>query len=393
MEFFWAISVQINYDKLNYYKLLKKKFLLFILDKLGYTEHNKLLLTNNTVQYFDRIQQILNCNKTDYMKEKELNQIENDIELYNPIFPDKTYTHIDIKNIKKMKSASNPIICPMVNDNNNDNIMYKNENLLKDQIIVKIIKLIDIILKREEKLDLDIIKYNVIPTSNLSGFVEIVPESTTVYNILEKHQYSIQNFIIEHNKNKTVTEIRNKFTKSTAAYCIISYILGIGDRHLDNIMISKSGALFHIDFGYILGCDPKYASNNIKITHDILDAMGGINSSDYVMFQQLCSQIYNCLRRHTNLFMNLLLMLLDFDTFITRDNLIKEIIKRFEPGENIMQANIHINNIMNYSKDTYEHKVVDFVHKSFKENNTLSTLGSIINVATNSGSYIYNKII
>ena len=135
--------------------------------------------------------------------------------------------------------------------------------------------------------------------------LEIVPNSKTI-NEIYKSDFTIQNYIMENNKNSRIQDLRKRFTLSCAAYCVISYLLGIGDRHLDNIMITQSGLLFHIDFGFIMGNDAKILASEIRITPDMIDAMGGVKSDNFKLFKNICTKTYNCLRRYVNLFITML---------------------------------------------------------------------------------------
>lgn len=42
---------------------------------------------------------------------------------------------------------------------------------------------------------------------------------------------------------------RNEFTRTTAVISIVGYILGLGDRHGENILLdSTNGGVVHVDF-------------------------------------------------------------------------------------------------------------------------------------------------
>lgn len=100
-------------------------------------------------------------------------------------------------------------------------------------------------------------------------------------------------------------EALETFVRSCAGYCVMTYILGVGDRHLDNLMMAPDGRLFHIDFGYILGNDPKPFPPPMKLCKEMIEAMGGADSALYVRFRMLACEAYNILRKSSDLIMSL----------------------------------------------------------------------------------------
>ena len=136
-------------------------------------------------------------------------------------------------------------------------------------------------------------------------------------------------------------------------------------------MLTSTGYLFHIDYGYILGSDPKFMAPEIRITPEMVDALGGFDSKYYQLFKTLCSKAYNCLRRHANLFIELLSMLYKLKPEIdngkfTKEKVKEQIMKRFIPNENYQEAKLKfITQVENSHTSSYRSSFyIDFFHKS-----------------------------
>ena len=91
-------------------------------------------------------------------------------------------------------------------------------------------------------------------------------------------------------------DVMDTYVKSCAGYSVITYILGVGDRHLDNLLLHQSGAFFHCDYSFLLGSDPKkYVP--LRITEDMVHGMGGVESDNYAKFLSMASAAFLALRR------------------------------------------------------------------------------------------------
>lgn len=195
-------------------------------------------------------------------------------------------------------------------------IMFKKgDDLKQDQLIMQMFSLMDTLLK-QVNLDLKLLTYKILALSQDMGIMEFVLNSDAVSGINKKYNNDIQAFLKEKNPDPNgpygmTKECMDNWVKSCAGCCVTTYILGIGDRHLDNLMIKENGQLFHIDFGYAFGNDPKPLPPPFRLTNNMIDAMGGQNSEHYSRFKSFCYQAFNWLRKSANLILNLLSLMGD----------------------------------------------------------------------------------
>ena len=129
-------------------------------------------------------------------------------------------------------------------------------------------------------------------------------ESLRRVNCNEASSNPIQDFLRAFHYNPNDPYMIRKsnmetYVKSCAGYCAITYILGVGDRHLDNLLLHPTGHFFHCDYSFILGHDPKKYLP-LRITEDMVNGMGGRESDNYAMFLSLTCAAFLTFRRPEN---------------------------------------------------------------------------------------------
>lgn len=262
-------------------------------------------------------------------------------------------------------------------------IMVKEgDDLRQDQLVLQLIILMDSILKKYG-LDMQLTTYQVIAMSTNDGMVEFVPDAANLSSVLKDHNNDIQQFFRAHhplpaegghsseppgpgNSYGIRPEVLENFIRSSAGYCVITYILGIGDRHLDNLMVTPDGRLFHIDFGFILGKDPKPFPPPMRICKEMVEGMGGNSSPGYQSFKSKCCQAYKILRRHAKLIINLLYLMTDSgikDLCADPQFAILKVEQKFQALMDDEQAEEHFLKLIDESVNSLFPVVMEKLHK------------------------------
>jgi len=227
-------------------------------------------------------------------------------------------------------------------------------------------------LLKKENMDLNLTPYKVLATSISDGMLQCVPDSRNVADVIEKYGtlQSIQCFLKEHHAQENAAytikpQILDRFLRSCAGYCVITYILGIGDRHLDNLLLTSNGELFHIDFGYILGRDPKPFPPPMKVSPEMVEGMGGINSIHFTQFKSYCCTAYNILRKSSSLILNLMALMIDanVDNINQGEKSILKVQEKFKLDLNDGQANEILQQLITDSVRALFPQVSEVLHR------------------------------
>jgi hypothetical protein len=214
-------------------------------------------------------------------------------------------------------------------------IFKSGDDLRQDQITLQLLRIMDVIWRGidptmrvpdfESPLDLKLKPYKCCSTGHDLGMIEVVVDSDTTANIITKYggkltgafsNTPIDIYLREYNQQGLYTIAVENFVRTCAGYCVATYVLGIGDRHAGNIMVSNSGHLFHIDFGHFLGnFKSKYGINRERAPFVFTPAMAYIMRDNtvagatYQDFERMCCDAYNMLRRRASLFINLFVLM------------------------------------------------------------------------------------
>ncbi|XP_044145172.1 phosphatidylinositol 4,5-bisphosphate 3-kinase catalytic subunit beta isoform isoform X1 [Bufo gargarizans] len=249
----------------------------------------------------------------------------------SPLNPSVTLSELVIDKCKYMDSKMKPLWIVYNSKGfggDYTGIIFKNgDDLRQDMLTLQLLRLMDMLWK-ESGLDLRIIPYGCLATGDRCGMIEVVSAAETIADIqLDSsnlaaaaafNKDALLNWIKECTAGDDLERAIEEFTLSCAGYCVATYVLGIGDRHNDNIMVRKTGQLFHIDFGHILGnfkskFKIKRERGPFILTYDFIHVIQQGkpgNTEKFGRFRQCCEDAYLILRRNGNLIITLFALML-----------------------------------------------------------------------------------
>lgn len=111
----------------------------------------------------------------------------------------------------------------------------------------------------------------------------------------------------------------------------------------------------------------------IRLTQDMIEAIGGLDTEDYKKFKDYIQSAFHILRRRVGLFTPLLLLLSDSvvpidqgNSGFTRAQLLEQIRLRFMVGQSNEEATSNFAAVMERSRNSWGALLIDVTHNEVK---------------------------
>nr|XP_014350631.1 PREDICTED: serine/threonine-protein kinase SMG1 [Latimeria chalumnae] len=176
------------------------------------------------------------------------------------------------------------------------------EDLHLDERIMQFLSIVNTMfttINRQETPHFHARHYSVTPLGTRSGLIQWVDGATPLFGLYKRWQQ--REAVIQAQKQQS-------YARSTAVMSMVGYIIGLGDRHLDNVLIDMTtGEVVHIDYNV---CFEKGKSLRVpekvpfRMTHNIETALGvtGVEG----LFRLSCEQVIQIMRRGRETLLTLL---------------------------------------------------------------------------------------
>ncbi|RHY30053.1 hypothetical protein DYB32_004658 [Aphanomyces invadans] len=338
-DLFWALKVESENDQYRErYGTLLNTFLDVSSSKMRDILHLQASLFSSTgkleaiCQYVKQLKanrKVLDDIKVDMRKKlDELNEtLPSSFQL--PIDPRVEVGKLIVSKCKVMGSAKLPLWLVFENAEVGGDpivVIFKSgDDVRQDSLTLQLIRVMDE-LWRAEGMDLAMEPYKCVATGPMTGILQVVLNAVTTADIHKRvgnwgafDDTSFSNWIQANNQDKkSLKNAVDLFHRSCAGYCVATCVLGIGDRHNDNIMMTHSGRYFHIDFGHFLGhvkyqFGIKREKTPFVFTPEMAHVLGGRDSPSFAAFVDTCTRAFNILRKHVHLMVTLFLLMIPAD--------------------------------------------------------------------------------
>lgn len=217
-----------------------------------------------------------------------------------PLDPTRVAVGIDPTDVKVFTSKLWPVLLTFkLEDGSNYRVIFKiGDDMRQDVLIIQLFEVMDNIFQ-ESSLRFPITAYKTLAFSPNFGCCEFIENSKAIRDINKTQK--IRDFLQED--DQPLAPKIEKFTASLAAYSVMTYVLKIGDRHDNNILVTRDGRLLHIDYGYILGDVTKPFTPPLKLSTEMITTIGDDG------MQRLCGwagPAFNSLRKRARLILILI---------------------------------------------------------------------------------------